>query len=101
MRGEDWLSAEGDGDVEFFSDFKAIKAGRRDADDLKGMSVERDGAAERRGASAEFALPERVADDCPLRAAAARSSEGESRRPSTGWMPRVLKKFPLTMSVSA
>ena len=65
------LGAQRHRDVEVATDLDAEEARRRDADDLEGMAVECDGAAERGRAAAILALPEPVADDGGRRRAAA------------------------------
>jgi hypothetical protein len=65
------LRAQRHRDIEVATDLDTEEAGRRDADNLKGVAVECDRAPERGGAAAIFALPEPVADDGGRRRAAA------------------------------
>ena len=56
------LGAERHGHVEGPPDFDAEEAGRRDADNVVGVAVEHDAAADRRRIAAVLALPEAIAD---------------------------------------
>jgi hypothetical protein len=71
LAANDRLGADGYGHVVETADFDAIKAGRSDADDGKGMAFDGELAANCLGLAAKLVLPKRIADDGAGRAAAA------------------------------
>jgi hypothetical protein len=74
---EDRSGADGNSDIKFGADVQAVEPRRADADDLEGMMVEGERAAEGVRSTAEMILPETVADDRERRAAALVVGNGE------------------------
>ncbi len=66
-----WLAAKGQGNIEVATYLKAVIARRCHTENLKGMSVERELAANDVGTAAKLPLPKRVADHSSADAAPA------------------------------
>ena len=55
---DQWVRANRHRHIELPADLQSVKAGGSDADDFKGMMLDRDLAPDRRGLSTVFPLPE-------------------------------------------